>query len=54
MVGILFGIVTMFIPKDFVPDCFAAQICANSGAHAHFGTYLLDEAIPNKILQHLY
>ena len=41
----------MFIPKDFVPDCdcFAAQICANSGAHAHFGAtaYLRDEAIPN-------
>ena len=30
----------MFIPKDFVPDCFAAQICANSGAHADFGAYL--------------
>ena len=33
----------MFLPKDFVPDCFAAQICANSGAHAHFGAYLRDE-----------
>ena len=50
LVGMLFGIVTMFVPKDFVLDCFVAQICANSGAHAHFGAYLRDEAIPNKIL----
>ena len=42
LVGMLFGIVPMFLPKDFVPDCFVAQICANSGAR--------DEAIPNKIL----
>ena len=33
----------MFVFKDFVPDCFVAQICANSGAHAHFGAYLRDE-----------
>ena len=34
----------MFVLKDFVPDCFIiiAQICANSGAHAHFGAYLRD------------
>ena len=25
----------MFVFKDFVPDYFVAQICANSGAHAH-------------------
>ena len=50
LVGMLFGIVPMFASKDFVPDCFFAQICANSGAHAHFGAYLRDEAIPNKIL----
>ena len=50
LVGMLFGIVTMFVPKDFVLDCFVAQICARSGAHAHFGAYLRDEAIPNKIL----
>ena len=48
LVGMLFGIVTMFVPKDFVPDCFVAQICANSGAHAHFGAYLRDEAILTK------
>ena len=35
LVGMLFGIVPMFVFKDFVPDCFVAQICANSGAHAH-------------------
>ena len=45
-----FGIVPMFVLKDFVPDSFVAQICANFGAHAHFGAYLRDEAIPNKIL----
>ena len=50
LVGMLFEIVPMFVFKYFVPDCFVAQICANSGAHAHFGAYLRDEAIPNKIL----
>ena len=50
LVGMLFGIVHMFVFKDFDPDCFVAQICANSGAHAHFGAYLRDEAITNKIL----
>ena len=39
LVGILIGIVTMFVPKDFVLDCFAAQICANSDPRAHFGAY---------------
>ena len=29
----------MFVLKDFVPDSFVAQICANFGAHAHFGAY---------------
>ena len=37
----------MFVPKDFVPDCFVTQICVNYGAHAHFGANLRDEAIPN-------
>ena len=50
MVGMFFRIVSMFVLKGFVPDCFVAQICANSGAHAQFGAYLRDEAIPNKIL----
>ena len=36
LVGMLFGIVHMFVFKDFVLDCFIA----NSGAHAHFGAYL--------------
>ena len=50
LVGMFVGIVPMFVLKDFVPGCFIAQICANSGAHAHFCAYLRDEAIPNKIL----
>ena len=37
MVGLLFGIVPMFVHKDFARRRFVAQICANSGAHAHFG-----------------
>ena len=41
----------MFVPKDFVLDCFVAQICANYDAHAHFGANLRDEAIPKKILK---
>ena len=44
LVGMFFGIVPMFVLKDFVPNCFVAQICANYGAHAHFGAYLRDEA----------
>ena len=31
----LFGIVPMLVLKDFVPDCFVAQICANSTARTH-------------------
>ena len=50
LVSMFFGIVPMFVPKDFVSDCFVAQICANYGAHAHFGANLRDEAILNKIL----
>ena len=50
LVGMLFGIVSMLVSKDFVPDSFVAQIGANSGAHAHFGAYLRNEAIPNKFL----
>ena len=52
LVGMFFGIVPMFVLKDFVPNCFVAQICANYGAHAHFGAYLRVEAIPNKILSY--
>ena len=36
----------MFIAKDFSRRCCVAQICANSGVHAHFGAYLRDEAMP--------
>ena len=50
LVSMFFGIVPMFVPKDFVSDCFVAQICANYGAHAHFGANPRDEAILNKIL----
>ena len=52
LVGMFIGIVSMFAPKEFVPDCFVAQICANSGAYAHFGAYLRDEpiGIRNKLL----
>ena len=32
LVSMFFGISPMFVPKDFVQDCFVAQICANSGA----------------------
>ena len=45
-----FGVVPTFVAKDFARRRFLAQICANSGAHAHFGAYLRDEAISNKIL----
>ena len=38
----------MFVPKDLVPDCFVAQICANYGTHAYFGANLRDEAIRTK------
>ena len=40
----------MFVAKDFTRRHLVAQICANSGANTHFGAYLRDEAIPNKIL----
>ena len=31
----------IFVLKDFIRRCFVAQICADFGGHAHFGTYLL-------------
>ena len=37
----------MFVAKDFARCRFLAQICVNSGAHAHFGAYLREEAILN-------
>ena len=50
LVSMFFEIVLMFVDKDFAGHRFVAQICANSGARAHFGAYLRDGAIPNKIL----
>ena len=46
LVGMFFGIVTMFVLKDFVRDCFVAQMCVRVGIRA----YLRNEAIWNKIL----
>ena len=40
----------MFVAKDFARRRFLAQICANSCAHAHFGAYLRDEPLSNRIL----
>ena len=48
-----FGIVQMFVLKDFVRDCgdcFVAQICAKITLRAVIRAYLRDEAIRNKIL----
>ena len=44
-------IVPMFLDKDFVRDCFVAQIHANSKTCVRAGirAYLLDEATPSKI-----
>ena len=52
LVGMFLEIVPMFVAKDFTRRHLVAQICANSGANAHFGAYLRDEAIPNKILSY--
>ena len=35
LVSMFLGIVPMFVPKDFVLDCFVAQICANYTARTH-------------------
>ena len=50
LVSMLFRIVPMFLPKDFVRDRFIAQICAKMCVHAGIRAYLRDEAIRNKIL----
>ena len=50
LVGMFFGIVPMFVLKDFVQDCFVAQICAKMCVRAVIRAYLRDEAIRNKIL----
>ena len=50
LVSMFFGIVPMFLLKDFVQDCFVAQICAKMCVRAVIRAYLRDEAIRNKIL----
>ena len=50
LVGMFFGIVPMFVLKDFVQDFFVAQICAKMYVRAVIRAYLRDEAIRNKIL----
>ena len=45
LVGMFFGIVPMFLLKDFVQDCFVAQICAKMCVRAVIRAYLRDEAI---------
>ena len=52
LVGMFLEIVPMFVAKYFTQRHLVAQICANSGANAHFGAYLRDKAIPNKILNY--
>ena len=39
----------VLVAKYFARRRFVAQICGNSGAHAHFAAYLRDKAIPNEI-----
>ena len=50
LVGMFVGIVLMFVLRDFVQDCFVAQICAKMCVRAVIRAYLRDEAIRNKIL----
>ena len=50
LVGMFFRIVLMFVLKDFVRDCFIAQICAKMCVRTVIRAYLRDEAIWNKIL----
>ena len=40
LVGMFLEIVPMFVVNDFARRRFVAQICANPGAHTHFGAYL--------------
>ena len=41
LVGMFVGIVPMFVLKDFVQDCFVAQICAKMCVRAVIRAYLL-------------
>ena len=45
-----FGIVLMFVAKDFVRDCFVAQIRAKMCVRAGIRASLREEATPSKIL----
>ena len=47
---IIIRIVPMFVLKDFVRDCFIAQMCAKMCLRAGICAYLRDEAILNKVL----
>ena len=40
----------MFVPKDFVQECFVAQIHAKMCVRAGIRAYLRDEATPSEIL----
>ena len=50
LVGMFFKLVPMFVLKDFVRDCFVAQICAKMCVRTVIRAYLRDEAIWNKII----
>ena len=50
LVGMFFGIVSMFVAKDFVRDCYVAQIRAKMCVSAGIRAYLRDEATPSKIV----
>ena len=52
LVGMFFGIVPMFVLKDFARDCFVAQICAKLCVRAGIRAYLRNKAIWNKIFEH--
>ena len=50
-----FGIVPMFVAKDlkdFVRDCFVAQLRAKMCMRAGIRAYLREEATPSKILSY--
>ena len=49
-----FGIVLMFVAKDFVQYCFVAQIRAKMCMRAGIRVYLRKEATLSKILEHIY
>ena len=50
LVGMFLEIVPMFVAKDFVRDCFVAQIRAKMCVRAGIRAYLRDLVTPSKIL----